>query len=85
MKTAYKNISVFFTLILAFAVWGFVRTYLGLFPAFTSLTTVHHFYSSIFLSWFAILIIKPILIRCNKIEWHKNWARSFMFRYTSPI
>ena len=72
MESAYKNLSLFFIVILCFVVWGFFIAYFGLFPTFTGLTTVHHFHGIMMLSWFAILIIQPMLIRYKKFEWHRS-------------
>ncbi|MEO5943851.1 MAG: hypothetical protein ABIP30_13320 [Ferruginibacter sp.] len=75
MESAYKNLSLFFVVILAFVVWGFFRTYFGLFPSFTGLNTVQHFHGIMMLSWFAMLIIQPMLIRYKKFEWHRNLGK----------
>lgn len=75
MEAAYKNLSLFFVIILAFVVWGFFRTYFGLFPTFTGLTTAHHFHGLMMLSWFAMLITQPILIRYKKYEWHRSLGK----------
>lgn len=75
METAYKNLSVFFAVILAFVVWGFFRTYFGLFPTFAGITTVQHFHGAMLLSWFAMLIVQPLLIRYKKFELHKKLGK----------
>ena len=79
MEAAYKNLSLFFVVILVFVVWGFFRTYFGLFPTFAGLTTVHHFHGILMLGWFAMLIIQPILIRYKKFEWHQNLGKLSYF------
>lgn len=75
MESAYKNLSLFFIIILAFVVWGFFSTYFGLFPTFTGLTNVHHFHGIMMLSWFAMLIIQPMLIQYKKLEWHRRLGK----------
>ncbi|CAN5412557.1 hypothetical protein BH11BAC3_BH11BAC3_45430 [soil metagenome] len=75
MEAAYKNLSLFFVFILVFVVWGFFKSYFGLFPTFTGLTTVQHFHGLMMLSWFAMLIIQPMLIRYKKIEWHRSLGK----------
>lgn len=72
METAYKNLSVFFTIILAFVVWGFFKSYFGLFPHFNGLNVVQHFHGLMMLSWFAMLIIQPVLIRNKNYGWHRK-------------
>ena len=59
-------------LILGFVVWGFFRTYFSLFPSFTGITSVQHFHGVIMLSWFALLIVQPFLIRYKQYELHKK-------------
>ena len=75
MESAYKNLSLFFVVILAFVVCGFFKSYFGLFPTFNGLTVVQHFHGFMMLSWFAMLIIQPILIRNKKYEWHKKFGQ----------
>ncbi len=72
MESAYKNLSLFFIVILAFVVWGFFRTYFGLFPHFNGITTVQHFHGAMLLSWFVMLIVQPMLIRYRKFELHRK-------------
>jgi len=75
MEKSYKNVVFFFIFILAFVIWGFFRTYFGLFPSFKGITTVQHFHGLMLLSWFAMLIVQPLLIRYNKPVWHKNLGK----------
>ena len=72
MESAYKNLSLFFVIILAFVVLGFFKSYFGLFPTFNGVTTVQHFHGAMMLSWFAMLIVQPMLIRYKKMEWHRR-------------
>ena len=82
MESAYKNLSLFFIVILAFVVWGFFRTYFGLFPHFSGITTVQHFHGAMLLSWFVMLIVQPMLIRYRKFELH---AECKEYRYPHAI
>jgi hypothetical protein len=75
MEKAYQNVSLFFVVILAFVVWGFFRTYFGLFPTFNGITTAQHFHGLLLLSWFAMLIVQPMLIRYKKYELHRNLGK----------
>jgi len=71
MEQSYKNVGYFFIIILAIVIWGFFRTYFGLFPSFNGITTVQHFHGIMMLAWFAMLIIQPFLIRYKKMELHR--------------
>ena len=72
MEKAYQNVNYFVLVILAFVIWGFYRTYFGLFPSFTGITTVQHFHGFMMLSWFVMLLVQPLLIRRKKIELHRT-------------
>lgn len=71
MEKAYKNISLFFILILTIVVLGFFKTYFGLFPAFKEVTNIQHIHGLLFLIWFVMLIIQPILIKRKLYKWHR--------------
>ncbi len=72
MEKSYQNISYFFVGILICAFIGFHFTYTVKFPNFEGLSIAHHFHGVMLMSWFAMLIIQPILIRLNKREWHRQ-------------
>ena len=72
MEKAYKNLSLFFIALLLLVIWGFYRTYFNLFPLFTGIQTVQHFHGIMMLSWFAMLIIQPLLIRYEKFALHRK-------------
>jgi len=71
MEKAYRNISYLFGAILLLVFAGFFRTYFGLFPHFSGLPTIAHFHAITILTWFALLIVQPILIRLKKTELHR--------------
>ena len=71
MEKAYKNISLFFLLILTIVVLGFFKTYFGLFPAFKEVTNIQHIHGLLFLLWFVMLIIQPVLIKRKLYKWHR--------------
>lgn len=75
MEKTYQNVSYFVVVILAFVIWGFYRTYFGLFPSFNGITTVQHFHGFMMLSWFAMLIVQPFLIRYKKYQLHRNLGK----------
>jgi hypothetical protein len=71
MEKTYKYISLFFVAILAVVVLGFFKTYFGLFPTFKNVTTIQHLHGSLFLLWFIMLIVQPVLIKKRKYKWHR--------------
>lgn len=71
MEKAYKNLSLFFIAILVIVILGFFKTYFGLFPNFRNVTSIQHIHGSLFLLWFVMLIVQPILIRKRKYKWHR--------------
>lgn len=75
MEKTYQNVSYFVAIILAFVIWGFYRTYFGLFPSFNGISTVQHFHGLMMLSWFAMLIIQPFLIRYKKFQLHRDLGK----------
>lgn len=70
MEKNYQNIHYLFIGILALIFAGFYKTYFGLFPHFEDLKGIYHFHALMLLSWIAMLIIQPILIREKQIKWH---------------
>lgn len=71
MERTYRYLPFFFLGLLAILVWGFYRTYFELFPSFKGITTVQHIHGVLMLTWLAILIVQPILIRKKKLQWHR--------------
>jgi len=71
MEKAYKHVSYLFVAILLLIVAGFYKTYFGLFPTFDKVTVIQHIHGTLFLAWFLLLIIQPILIRRRKYKWHR--------------
>lgn len=72
MEKSYQSISYFFIGILICAFIGFHFTYTMKFPTFEGLTNAHHFHGFMLMSWFAMLIIQPFLIRAKKYELHRQ-------------
>ena len=50
---------------------GFYKTYFGLFPTFDKVTTTQHIHSALFMLWFLMLIVQPILIRNKNFVLHR--------------
>lgn len=76
MEKTYRNVSFFIMAILAVVVWGFYRTYFGLFPTFKGIGNVQHFHGLMMLLWFGLLISQPLLISYNKRELHRTIGKS---------
>lgn len=72
MEKSYQNITFFFLGILICAFIGFHFSYTAKFPTFEGLTNAHHFHGFMLMSWFAMLIAQPLLIKSKKIELHKQ-------------
>jgi hypothetical protein len=85
METSYKNLSLFFAAILAFAFVGFFSSYFGLFPHFKGVPDMAHLHFIGWLLWFSLLIIQPLLIRFHKPEIHRLLGKFsyFLFVYIS--
>jgi hypothetical protein len=79
MLKLYKNISYLFLGILLLIFLGFYKTYFSLFPSFHGLPTMAHFHAAAFLTWFALLIVQPILIRKKKLATHRLLGRLSYF------
>jgi hypothetical protein len=70
MEKYYKNLSLFFIGILSIVILGFFKTYFGQFPTFNKVTNIQHIHGLLFLLWFIMLVIQPILIKKRKYRWH---------------
>jgi hypothetical protein len=71
VEKGYRNISFLFIAILAVVVFGFYKTYFGLFPKFDKVTAIQHIHGLLFTTWFLLLIIQPLLIRYKQYKWHR--------------
>lgn len=54
------------------ALVGFHKTYTVFFPEFKGFQPVHHFHGAMLMSWLALLIIQPFLIRSGKFQLHRR-------------
>jgi hypothetical protein len=76
MEKEYRNISFPFFFLLALVIFGFFKTYFGLFPHFNEHTTnIVHFHASVLLLWIVLLIVQPLLIRYKKLTAHRLLGR----------
>lgn len=68
----YKNAGYFFIALFVIVIFGFSKTYFGLFPHFNERTTVIvHFHAFVVLLWIILLIVQPLLIRYKKLAVHR--------------
>lgn len=71
----YIRISFFFFLIWLVLTWGFYKTYLIFFPSFDGFKPVQHFHGAMMMTWMALLIVQPLLIRAGKLSIHRLIGR----------
>ena len=71
IEKGYKNVTIFFAIILGIVVLGFFKTYFGLFPSFNKVTTIQHIHGLLFTTWFLMLCVQPMLIRYGQYKWHR--------------
>src|SRR4051812_48131194 len=77
MMTKSRHLSGYlFIALLLLTFFGFYFTYFGQFPEFPNLVITHHFHALTFLSWFALLITQPFLIRYQQVEWHRRLGKA---------
>ncbi len=79
MEKKYKNIAFFFVAILSIVFLGFFKTYFGLFPTFNKVTAIQHIHGLLFLLWFIMLIVQPVLIKKRKYKWHRVIGKASYF------
>lgn len=75
MEKSYRRIIYLFIGIIIISFLGFYKTYFGFFPQFKGVNWVVHFHVLVIISWFALLIIQPILIRQQRVALHKRLGR----------
>ncbi|MBP9197236.1 MAG: hypothetical protein KBF35_06180 [Saprospiraceae bacterium] len=75
MEQSYKNITFLFIAIFMVIFAGFYKTYFGLFPTFDKVTITQHIHSALFMMWFLMLIVQPILIRNKKFVLHRSLGK----------
>lgn len=75
IERGYRSLSLLFLVVLLVVVVGFFKTYFSLFPRFQGLPTMAHFHAIGFLSWFALLIIQPLLIRDGRFALHRKLGK----------
>jgi hypothetical protein len=72
MEKSYRNVRVFFAVILVLVIFGFFKTYFGKFPLFENTSTSIHVHAALFLLWFGMLFVQPWLINKKKFKLHRN-------------
>jgi hypothetical protein len=77
MGKGYKNAGYFFIALFAIVIFGFFKTYFGLFPHFDEHTTaIVHFHASVLLLWIILLVVQPFLIKYKKLAAHRLLGRA---------
>lgn len=82
MEKSYRFLPYFFAAFFVLVIYCFYQSYFGHIPDFQnvispignvpiSITSITHFHAMMFVLWFLLLIIQPILIIKKKIEWHR--------------
>ncbi len=71
----YRNIGLYFLILILFILLGFYYPYFALFPDFKSVTTIVHIHTITLILWTLILIAQPILIRYKKYRLHQIIGR----------
>jgi len=71
MGTTYRNIAIFFLVILVFVFTAFFKTYFSLFPDFKNTTLLVRTHVAVLLLWFAMLIAQPVLIGIKQLKLHR--------------
>ena len=80
MEKAYKNVTYLFVAILVVAFIGFFQTYFSQFPSFDGANNTQHFHAFMMLSWIAMLIIQPLLIKYKKLDLHRQFGKISYFQ-----
>lgn len=66
-----RKISLLFAAFFLTAIYGFFRTYFGLFPTFSpQITLITHLHGISVTLWLLMCIAQPLLIRYKKRQWH---------------
>ncbi len=79
MEKNYKTLIALFIALLLISVSGFYNSYFRYFPEFENTPFFTHIHFIIFLSWFAILISQPFLIKQKKFSLHRKIGRFSYF------
>lgn len=79
MEKKYNTLIFLFVAFLFISLAGFYRSYFQYFPYFKNTTPFTHIHFVIFLSWFAVLIWQPILIKQKNFALHRKVGRISYF------
>lgn len=72
MERKYLTLTLIFASIAAISVIGFYSSYLSSFPDYGKFSLVIHIHFVAFLSWLAITIVQPLLIRSGNAALHRR-------------
>jgi hypothetical protein len=80
MERQYKNLGYFLVVLVAFVVAGFYKPYFALIPNFDpSITPLVQVHAILLMSFVALLVVQPLLIRYKKRELHKSLGKLTYF------
>lgn len=80
MERQYKNLGYFLLILVAFVAAGFYKPYFSLIPYFdASITPLVQFHAILLMSFVALLVAQPILIRNRQRELHKSLGKLTYF------
>ena len=79
MEKSYRNIAWYFSVVALVIFIGFYPSYFRLFPRFEGLKWLHHYHAFVMLSWLALLIVQPILIRNKQFAIHRGLGKFSYF------
>ncbi|MDA3615420.1 hypothetical protein [Polluticaenibacter yanchengensis] len=79
MEKKYKILILFFVMVVVISLSGFMNTYLKYFPDTQKFPLLIHIHFAAFLSWFAMILIQPILIKQKRYALHRKIGRLSYF------
>jgi uncharacterized membrane protein YozB (DUF420 family) len=80
VERQYKNLGYFLLILVAFVAAGFYKPYFSLIPSFdASITPLVQTHAILLMSFVALLVVQPLLIRNRQRELHKSLGRLTYF------
>ncbi len=86
MERQYKNLGYFLLILVAFVAVGFYKPYFALIPHFDpSITPLVQVHAILLMSFVALLVAQPLLIRYKQRELHKSLGKLTYFLVPSLV
>lgn len=79
MERKYKTLIAFFVVVSVISMLGFFTSYLSAFPQYGKFPVVIHIHFTAFLSWLALTIIQPVLIKKKNFSLHRKLGKLSYF------